>query len=170
MALPVPLSRAERFGPVWLFGVSPLRFMPIIETLLVLCAIAALVTVLAATRQYWQFSFLRFCHSILRFWQTLLFSSLCLLVPAAFRRFVALSWEEYYESLPFRTVTLTWLILGALTACLVLGWSAWGFRHHKVRGIIGMVICAVTFWGVYASVQAFPEMKRHFEQQVCFEH
>lgn len=91
--------------------------------------------------------------------------TLGLLVPTAFMRFVGLSWEEYYEGSPFRTVTLTWLILGGLAAFLVLGWSAWGFRHHKVRAVIGLVICAATFWWTCASVQAFAHLKWYFEQQ-----
>lgn len=140
--------------------------MTIIEALLALLVIVVVVMAFAVTRQYWQFSFLRFWHFILRFWQTLLFSLLCLLIPMAFRRFVALSWDEYYERLPFRTVTLTWLIVGGLAACLVLGWSAWDFRHHKVRGMIGLVLCILTLWWVCACVQTFPEIKQRFDRQM----
>ena len=137
------------------------------EALVVLFGItAALVVFLAATRQYWQSSVLRFWHLILRFWQTLLFLSLCLLVPTAFRQFVVLSFDEYYEDLPLRTVTLIWLILGGLTACLVLGWSAWGFRHHKVRAVIGLVVCSVTFWWTCACVQTFPQIKRQLHERI----
>ena len=139
--------------------------MTITEALPSLLVIAVVVIAFAVTRQYWQSSVLRICRFILRFWQTLLFSLLSLLIPTASWHFVGLSWEEYDDGLPFRTVTLTWLVLGVLAACLLLVWSAWGFRHHKVRALIGLVICAATFWWTCASVQAFPHMKWYFEQQ-----
>jgi hypothetical protein len=140
--------------------------MTITEALLALFVIAIVVMAFAVTRQYWQSSFLRFWHFILQFWQTLLFSSLCLLVPTAFGHFVGSSWDEYYEGLPFRTVTLAWLILGGLTAFLVLSWSACGFRHHKVRAVMGLVICVATFWWTCTSVQAFPQIKLDMERRI----
>ena len=137
-----------------------------IENSLVLLVIAFVVVACALTKEHWQFPVLRFWRFILRSWQTLLFSGLCLLVPAAFRQFVGLSWQEYYEDLPFRAVTLTWLIAGGLMACLVLSWSAWGLRHHKVRALIGLLICVGTFWWTCANLQGFAGLKWRIEQMI----
>jgi hypothetical protein len=133
--------------------------MNIMEAFSVVLGIAVVVMAFAVTRPGWQSSVLRAGRFLWQCRQTLLFLSLCLLMPMAFWRFVTLVWEEFDDRLPFRSGTITWLILGGLTACLVMSWSAGGFRRHKVRAVIGLAICAATFWWTCARVQAFPHLK-----------
>ena len=114
--------------------------MTIIEKLLVILVITILVIALAATRRFWQ-----------RFWQNLLFASLCVLVPIAFERFLEL-YDEYGD-IEFHTVTVGWLLFGGLASCSLLIWSIWGFRHHKVRTVVGFAVCFVTALWMWLGMQ-----------------
>ena len=92
-----------------------------------------------------------------KYWQHIVFSVLCILVPGTFASFVR--FYEDHGDLEFHTATTGCLIFGGLAACLLLGWSAWGFRHHKVRAVIGFIVCLVTFWWTFTYLQAIQYMK-----------
>jgi hypothetical protein len=110
--------------------------MTITEKLLVILAITIFTIAFSVTRRYWQ-------PLLLRYWQPLLFSLLCILVPAAFQCFDQL-YDEYGD-FQHHSATVDCLIFGGLASCVLLVWSVWGFHHHKVRAVIGFVVCSVTF-------------------------
>jgi hypothetical protein len=110
--------------------------MTITEKLLVILAITILAIAFSVTRRYWQ-------PLLLQYWQPLLFSFLCILVPAAFQCSAQL-YDEYGD-LQRHSATVGCLIFGGLASCSLLVWSVWDFRHHKVRAVIGFVVCSVTF-------------------------
>src|SRR5215472_6556459 len=105
----------------------PLQVSIIIAVVL---TIAVIVSALALTRRMWQ----RF---VFRNWRSLLFSALCLLVPAVFAQFVNL--YAKYDDMDFHTATNSWLLIGGFAACLLSGWSVWSFRNHKGRALIGFL-------------------------------
>ena len=132
-----------------------MQSLPVSIIMAVVVTIAVIVLALALTRAVWQ----RF---IFRSWRLILFSALCVLVPATFVRFVKLYAE--YDDIDFHAATNSWLLLGGLAACLLSGWSVWSFRNHKGRALIGFLVCATTFWWTFASVREIAQFQLDFLQ------
>jgi hypothetical protein len=125
--------------------------LPVPIIIAVVVTIAVIVSISVLTRPVWQ-------HFIFRNWRPLLFSALCLFVPAAFVQFVKL--YAGYGDLDFHAATNSWLLFGGFAACLLSGWSAWDFREHKGRALIGFLVCAAAFWWTFASVREIAQFQR----------
>src|SRR5439155_313625 len=71
--------------------------------------------------------------------QFLVFSSLCLLAPTAFVLY-ALTY------LIHQRFAVACSVAGFAFSVVLFGWSLWSLRRHRVRAVVGLVVCLVVFW------------------------
>ena len=71
------------------------------------------------------------------------FIALCAAAPVVLllERYGLSHWED--------GVVFTLLVVGLLLLVVLFGWSVLSVRHHRVRAVIGSLICAFCIWQVF---------------------
>jgi uncharacterized BrkB/YihY/UPF0761 family membrane protein len=73
----------------------------------------------------------------------LVFIALCVAAPVVqlLERYGLSHWED--------GVVFTLLVVGLLLLVVLFGWSVLSVRHHRIRAVVGSLVCAFCIWQAF---------------------